>query len=275
MPQETTFGDSFKHRLGSSQPGVVGMLAMSMALHAVLAGGVVALVVYAPHFVAPPQQVLMTKLVRLGKPRPKEMLPRLPDPVATPAAPDPAAITPPTPPPVIQAPAAAPPAANVPSAAVAVPLLVPKSKPSVAAKPAQPSARDRVKALSRVHQALERLKGDVVGEKDGAVEGDSDVSVEGNAYLSEVERCIRGHYAIEGYTAEKLQALQAQTTQADVVIFIDSGGKITRFNIKKSSGPSAFDQAVSRAVTRCGKVSPPPAAMRALVRAGVEIVFKP
>jgi TonB family protein len=219
----------------------------------------------------PPRQVVMARLVRLGKPRPKELLPRLPDQPLPPApTPSPA----PPPPPIV---APAPPVRVVPPAVV--PTASPKPlppQPMPLQKPAAPrvpstNARGRARALGRLRQALERIKTEVAGQQDGSAAGDADAAIAGERYSAEIDACLHAHYVIEGYAAERVAGVLAQ-----VAIRIDSTGKIIDYRLEKSSGVAAFDQAVGRAVTRCGKVSPPPPHLRrAIGKEGIEITFRP
>jgi TonB family protein len=239
-------GSSVRHATN-----VTWMLGTSLAAHLAVGAGFFALANFSPPRNLPPQQVLMTQLVRLGTPRAKELLPRMPPSVAP-----------------------SPPAAPQTAAAIPVPTLTPAApvpKKPVAPRKATVSARDRIRAMGRMSHALERLKTAVDGQQDGSEQGDSDTAVLGNAYTTEVSRCLQAHYVIEGYNADKVSGLQAQ-----VILHIDSEGRIIRYKLEKSSGLMAFDQAVGRAVSRCGKISPPPAALRNQVRKdGIEILFKP
>jgi TonB family protein len=261
-------GSSVRHATN-----VTWMLGTSLAAHLAVGAGFFALANFSPPRNLPPQQVLMTQLVRLGTPRAKELLPRMPDPAAKPVQ---AAEVPPVPPPTPVPPSVAPspPAAPQTAAAIPVPTLTPAApvpKKPVAPRKATVSARDRIRAMGRMSHALERLKTAVDGQQDGSEQGDSDTAVLGNAYTTEVSRCLQAHYVIEGYNADKVSGLQAQ-----VILHIDSEGRIIRYKLEKSSGLMAFDQAVGRAVSRCGKISPPPAALRNQVRKdGIEILFKP
>lgn len=200
----------------------------------------------------PPQHVLVTKLVRLGAPRPKELLPQKDS--APVAARAPAS----TPPPSQPAPAPTPPQISK-AAAIAAPVAAP------------PSAKERAKALSRVNSALAKLKRHTDGQADGTQDGETDVAQAGDKWASEVRSCIAKNYTIEGTDPRR-----AEGRSAKVVLRVQNNGKIVDYRIQVSSGLSAFDQAVGRAVTRCGQVSPPPAAMRLqLQRDGVEIEFRP
>ena len=100
---------------------------------------------------------------------------------------------------------------------------------------------------------------------------DEDLAVQGDRYATEVQRCIQNHYEVEGLDPSKVNHLRAT-----VVIRIEADGKIVGFKIEKSSGLTAFDAAVGRAVQRCGRVSAPPVQMRRQVRYdGIQIDFKP
>ena len=78
--------------------GLTTAVALSLLGHAGVFGLLWLVTVVRPHLRAPPQQVLTTKLVRLGTPRPETMLPRK-EPPPTPAAPPPPEKAPPPPPP--------------------------------------------------------------------------------------------------------------------------------------------------------------------------------
>ncbi|KAK1548537.1 hypothetical protein Q3G72_029189 [Acer saccharum] len=201
----------------------------------------------------PPQNVLVTKLVRLGTPRPKELLPQKeppPQPAPAPAA---------APKPSAPAPAPTPPAAAAKAVSVAPPA------------PVAPSAKERAHALSRVNSALAKLKRNVDGQADGSEHGDTDIARQGDKWASEIENCIAKNYTIEGTDPRRAVGLSAVVT-----LHVQNNGKILDHRIQVSSGLPAFDRAVSRAVTRCNQVSPPPVAMRRqLQRDGVEITFKP
>lgn len=199
----------------------------------------------------PPQNVLVTKLVRLGTPRPKELLPQK----------DPA-------PQAQAAPAPAPQAPAVPQTPVA-----PAAK-SVAIAPPQaaaPTAKERAKASSNFKNALAKMKRSVDGQADGSVNGETDVAQEGDKYASEINTCLQNHYVIRGVDAER-----AKDRSADVQLWIARDGRITGHKITKTSGLSAMDQAVSIAVQGCGRVSAPPTALRDKIRTyGVTLTFTP
>jgi TonB family protein len=189
-----------------------------------------------------PQAVLTTKLVRLGKERPPELLPRKVAPPPEPQTPAPA-------------------------------LSSQSSKDS-----ATPSAKDRIKQLSQVNNALDRLRQETQEDPDGHPDGvrDGDVSdaklaVLGNMYGTEITRCLQKYYAIEGIEPAKVKNLK--TT---IVLRIDAKGEFMSHRIDHSSGLAAFDRAVEQAVKRCGGVSPPPKELRDDVqRDGILVEFTP
>ncbi len=194
----------------------------------------------------PPQTAITAKLVRLGKKRPKERLPRK-------SAPKP-------PPPKKAAP-------------------VLGHQPVPPAVPTPRSASDRLKELGSVTDALRRMKkaaqdDDPEGDPEGTADGDASNlthTLIGNRYMTEVYRCVKAHYTIEGIPPKKIAGRKAL-----VLTRINEKGQFIHFKIEKGSGLRAFDSAVERAVKRCGRVSPPPKEILRQVRDdGIEFEFTP
>ncbi len=234
--------------------GLTLCLGLALLGHVAIVGLMAAWMALAPNLRPPAQRAIMTKLVRLGTPRPKELLPRLPEPAT---APTPAAVAPPV---------SAPP----PPLPTHKPVALPTAPKPPKAAPV-PSAKERIRALSRVNQALDRLKQAVDGQHDGSTQGDADAAVAGEAYIRQIDACLHAHYVIEGYAAERVAGRQAQ-----VLLFINAAGRIIKFHLEQTSGLAAFDQAIGRAIRGCGKVDPPPPHLKEQVRRdGIEIVFKP
>lgn len=200
-----------------------------------------------------PIEFMPTKLVRLGEKRPEQMLPRLesPAPASTP--------TPDAPP--------SPPTASSP------PVTLGKPTPAPSVRTTQ-QALSNLREQTQVTGALNRLRGLVAGDPEGVREGevsDAQLAIAGNKFATEVFRCLKQHYAIEG-----IDRTAVADKVATVRIQIGPTGFFTKSQISQGSGLPAFDRAVERAVERCGKVSPPPEVLRARVaRDGLEIVFKP
>lgn len=237
-----------------SKPSLQGMLLASLGGHSLALVGLIVAANLSARMAPPPQNVLVTKLVRLGAPRPKELLPQKDPPPATP--PPPAPPPPTAPPPQPASPAVAPAAA----AAVAVPL-----------QPKAPTAQERAASLSRVNKSLERLRRKVDGQATGAANGETDIAQEGDRWGTEVRTCVQKNYTIEGTDPSRTAGRAAV-----VIVRVEANGRIFDYTIKESSGLAAFDAAVGRAVRRCGQVSAPPAPIRARVRReGVEINFRP
>ena len=227
------------------------VLMVSCVVHGLFFGGFVAFHSWGAN-AAPkrPKNFIATKLVRLGKKRPPELLPRL---EAQPA---------PNPKPQVSL---APPKKK------SAPKKVTTAKPQKAV-----SALERAKSMRKMSSALDRLRrvGDAeqTGDPDGVQDGEvSQVSaaILGNKYATEIYRCLKKNYAIQGVEQSKVKG-----RQATLVLQVDATGKLLGAKIVKASGLAAFDRAVLRSVQRCGKVSPPPKSLRQAVGSdGIEIVY--
>jgi TonB family protein len=223
------------------------------ALKRAIAGSVVAHVVIIAAVVVlststraqkPRLNVLETQLVRLGKERPKELLPRKEEP------------PPPPPPTPVEAPAPVKPAEAPPQ---------PKVKTEEL-----PSAKDRLKQMNKVSDALSRLKeqAEPEGQEDGSPHGTVAKALVANKFASEIYACMKANYSLEG-----LSPAQVAGRKATVVVRIDAKGRIIDVDIEESSKLDRFDQNVMRAAKRCGQVSPPPDELREDARDGIGIIF--
>jgi TonB family protein len=200
----------------------------------------------ASHSHKPPQTVLTTKLVRLGKKRDEDLLPRKP--------------TAPPPPPKKAAPVQPP-------------------EPDAAPEPARVrSAEDRLKEMSRVSDALNRLKTkkadeEVEGDPEGSPTGEATSITEAlarNRYASEIHDCVDAHYEIKGIPRRKVAGKSAV-----VFVRVREDGRLTDFRVLKSSGLPQVDRAVRDAIKLCGKVSPPAEEFAAELRnEGIEFEFR-
>lgn len=230
--------------------GLRRLLIASAVAHVLLIAGVVVAGKLAPAPPPPPPDAFIpTKLVKLGEKRAKHLLPRVNRPPPPKPKPD-----------VKLAPAAA-------------------EAPTTSERP-QPAmnALERAKSTSRVSSALDRLRrtaestpeGDPEGVEDGEVT-DLSMAIAGNKYATEIYRCIKRHYSIEGIDKQKVG-----DRQASVLVKIHPDGRLFDAKLAKRSGLAAFDRAVEKAVKGCGKVSKPPELLREAVgKDGIEIVFKP
>ena len=231
--------------------GLKRLLIGSVAIHvtAVMVAMIVGRIAVNAHPV-PPQHFIPTKLVRLGKKRPKHLLPKV---------------------------ERAPPPAAKPAVKLAKPAV---TAPQTTEKPQQAlSALARAKEMSGVNRALDRLKkrsrtvdqdGDPEGSKNGTV-SDAQLAIIGSKFATEIENCMRRNFAVEGVDRTKVKKLEAA-----LLVRVQSDGKLFGARLLKKSGLAAYDRAVTRATIRCGKVSKPPETLREQVRKdGIEIIFKP
>lgn len=239
---------------GAAAPRLLVSLGYSLLAHTLLALMLFAIMGW-QQSERPPEHVLITSMVRLGPKRDPNLLPQK-------------ETVPPPPPPAAAAPEPAPSPKAEPATATAMAAPTSKAQPSRQAQ--QSAAQQRLAQLGRVDKMQQRLR-ELAGEADGSAEGSSDTAVEGNAYLTLVHACISQHYVIEGTDPALLR-----TKEVTVVVHIDADGRFSRYRVEGSSGVASFDQAVLRAVQRCGRVSPPPAALRKRVfREGLEVVYTP
>lgn len=194
----------------------------------------------------PPQTVLTTKLVRLGKERDKDLLPRK-------------RTVRPAPLPSVPAPAK------------------PDEAPTADQK-AVKSAAERLKELSKVSNALSRLKAqktdeEVEGDPEGSPSGEATSIAEAlarNRYASEIHDCVDAHYEIKGIPERKVKGRMAV-----VFVRVREDGRLTDFRVLESSGLPAVDRAVRDAIKLCGKVSPPAKEFAAeLLTEGIEFEFR-
>ncbi len=184
------------------------------------------------------ETVITTRLVRLGKQRPKELLPRKPRP----------------PPPA-------------PKRSVVI-----EGAETEPAKPQPKRTNDR----NRLTSALDRMKKYSDEEPEGLEDGSPDGTVSdltkaliGNKYGTEIATCIGKHYNMEGIAPGRVAG-----KTATVFVRVAADGRFADFKLEQGSGEKRADRAVERAIKRCGKVSPPPAEIRdQVVRDGIEVVF--
>ena len=135
-------------------------------------------------------------------------------------------------------------------------------------KAAVPQAPLPASTPQKTQSALERLRHIAAGSAQGDVQGDTDVAQESDRYGSELHACLKRNFDFAGPKPE------GRTAQ--VTIRIQANGQFIGSQITQSSGLPAVDTAVIGAARRCGRISPPPAALRALVRnEGYTVDFTP
>lgn len=237
-------------------------LAVSLALHAAFVGFVVWQRAPAPLDLN--QKPIVARLVKRGELRPKEYLPRkeAAPPPGPPPAPEPTPAPAPQPKP---APAPSPAAMPPPRAAPAKPQPAPKPAPS-RAPPARASGGGGLAGvMSRMQQEEKSY-----GNPEGDPLGDSEVG-EGDPYLALVTRSLQDTYVLPSTISEK----ERISLSATVVLFIESDGRVSRYQFERRSGNPTFDGALERAI-RTARLPPPPAEKRALFRTqGLAVVYRP
>ncbi len=233
--------------MGAASPrGLNRAIVLSVVGHVAVVAGAIGASVWHPSSHSTPQTVLVTKLVRLGRERPPDWLPRK---------------------------LAAPPPAEAP-----VPLAVKAPEPAPSPKEPLPSARERVRDLGQVTKALERLKRQDAEEPEGRADGvrggevsDLAHAIEGNRYATEIFKCLQSNYAIEGVSESAVR-----DKSATVLLHVAGDGSVIDSEIERGSGVAAFDRAVLRALKLCSRFSPPPEVLRDQLRNdGIEVEFQP
>jgi TonB family protein len=222
--------------------GLRRSLILSIAVHLCVVLGVVVATTGAARSKRRSETVITAKLVRLGKERPKDFLPRKEEPL--------------------------------PSAAKTSP--VPASDKSTTAKTI--NGKDPTVEKRSLSDALGRAKKSSADEPEGQADGVADGEVSslaqalvGNRYVTEIYKCVKTNYAIEGLPPEKIKGKSAM-----IFIRVQADGTFFDIKLERGSGLAGFDRVVEKAIKRCAKVSPPPREILDRVRDdGIEFEFKP
>ena len=222
--------------------GLKGSIILSVLVHVSVVVGLVVATTGTARSKRSTETVITAKLVRLGVERPKEFLPRKVEPLPGAAKPTP----------------------------------VPASDKSSNVKSA--TGKDPSAEKHSLSDALSRLKKSSGDEPEGMADGVADGEVTtmaqalaGNRYLTEIYKCVKANWAIEGISPDKIKG-----KSATVVIRVQSDGTFYDIKPEQGSGLAAFDRAVEKAIKRCGKVSPPPREILDRVKGdGIEFEFKP
>jgi TonB family protein len=194
-----------------------------------------------------PREIMITQMVRLGKPREKFYLPRLEQP--------------PPPKPVEE---------------------VIKVSEDLNAKPAEkekekekpPKKEDLSK---KVQDVLNRRRAMLQGADDtppegqltGSVNGTASTASEGDAYATQIMEEVRKNWSVPtGLSIDRVFNFETE-----IRISISPSGEITASSVRKSSGNPLFDDSCIQAVQATRRVPPPPPAVRAMYRRGVALLF--
>jgi len=217
---------------GSSFGGLFATLLIHVSLGALI---------YFAHVKSPPpievpRDLIVTKLVALGKPREKFWLPRIVQPPRPKAPPDVLKLS------------------DDPNAPVA-----PKEAPKL--EDADLSKEMR-RALKRAQMLAHALEEPAEGSLTGSPLGTSSQGVAGDAYATLIDAAIRSHWVtpVGLITDSELAGLVAK-----VRISISEEGALSNPTVKQSSGNPYFDDSCIQAVKATGKVPPPPAKYKHLL----------
>ncbi len=234
---------------------LTGSVLLSVLAHAL----VIAALVFGASAVARPridldEHAIAAKLVRLGKPRPPELLPRK-------------FKAPPPPKPSAPLPVKKPPAARKPPPK---PKETSKTRPVTTERNPDPLAA----AIERIAEEYDpKADPDEAppGSPDGDPFGDSAEGSPGDRYLALVTRVIRSHYRVPSVITER----ERMFLNATVVLYVSPEGRIVRHEIERSSGNPHFDAALIRAVEASSPLPPPPAGWRErFLREGLGVRFR-
>jgi len=171
------------------------------------------------------EHVKITALLKKGKPRPKDWLPRK-EPAAAPA-----------------------PLKNA---------RPPKDAKKVDSKARPASSRvDYSKDMGSALKSLAREGGkedEREGVENGVDEGTALIAEKGNEYMTKVYSAVKGQYSVPEIITER----ERQFLNATVVITINARGQIKDLTFEKRSGNQVFDSAIESAIRRSAPFPPPP-----------------
>ncbi len=186
-------------------------------------------------------RVKITALLKKGKPRPKDWLPRKP--AAAPASP-----------------------ANA---------RPPKDAKKTDRKAARKTSsrvdysRDMNSALSGLAQEGGKDE-EAEGSPDGVDEGTALIAQKGNEYMTRVYSAVKGQYSVPEIITER----ERMFLNATVVITIDARGRIENLTFEKRSGNQVFGSAIEAAIRRAAPFpSPPPELVDKYASEGIGIDF--
>jgi TonB family protein len=211
---------------GSSFGGIFA----TILIHASLVALIYFAHVKSPPPVEAPRDLIVTRLVALGKPRDKFWLPRI--------------VQPPKP----KAPA---PTLNLTDDANAAP--APKEAPKLEDADISKEMRRALKRAKMLAQATEEP---AEGSLTGSAEGTSTQGVAGDAYATVIDAAIRRNWVtpVGLITDTELVGLVAKIRMS-----ISDDGTLSNPVVQKSSGNPYFDDSCIQAVKATGRVPPPPA----------------
>ena len=220
------------------------------------------------------KNIVQTRLVKLGKERKKEWLPRKSKPKPKPK-PKPKAK------PTAAKPKPAKPQPTPPKKTAAKPK--PKSTPAQKAEPTPPADRQQQMsdALSKLQAAqatdLNQLIDDKMAEEED--EGQANGSILGTEVSGEMQASYNGLLSAHIRGAFELPTVltdaERMRLRAHLAIRIGPNGELLAAKVTQPSGNAAFDNSVLAAAQKSVPLPSPPLVLRALYRKGVTLEFCP
>lgn len=242
-----------------AQSGPSLLLAVALHLALVLAAVVIPKLTGSEPSLRKP---VIARLVALGKPREKGMLPRKERPPPPPTA---------SKGPVVPASDPLPPASSRPGKTMPV-----KRAPRQKRQPTRQELMQR--ALARVSGAVDSEPRDPKekpeqreGQATGSPEGTAATAEAGEKYFTEVHDAILANYVVPSVISER----ERLYLKATLVAFIGPDGSLLKHQIKTPSGNALFDGALELALQKTKLPAPPAELSRSLRDDGVELNFKP
>jgi TonB family protein len=211
----------------------IGGVFVTAAVHVIIIG-----LVYFSHVSAPPPRevvhdVMITRLVHLGKPPPKFNLPRLVEP--------PKATAPP------------------PTVKVADNLNAAPAKKDPPRPPDPVPARDLKRAMDRARALARNLPEEPAeGSLTGSERGTATEASAGDEYLSQVSEAIRTHWSVPS----GLSVGDVINLETEIRVSIGRDGSLGAPTIRHSSGNPLYDASCVQAVQATRQVPPPPPRFR-------------
>jgi len=231
---------------------IVAFLVVSLAVH-VAFGAVLTIFswLFSPPRLSMDPQPIKASLVRLGKKRDEQLLPRKEEP--------------PPPPPAAEKAAPAPPAAEK---AVAIPSKDAKPDKKAADSKGEPDAKKSLfNALNKAGAKADEVEGDEKGDKDG-----DSAKQEGERYYGLLSAVVKRNYDV----SDTIPEAERRLLKATVVIKLGASGELLDVDLSKSSGNELFDSAVTGAIRKAAPFGAPPEHLRdSLKNSGVALVFSP
>lgn len=232
-------------RFRSLGRGTTGGIVATLLIHGALIGGIVAGNRGKPSSDENPRDLIVTELVKLGKPREKFWLPRITQPTRSKAPPD-----------VLKV-------AENPNAAPA-----PKEAP-------KPEDAEVSKDLKRALERARKLQVAAEEEPDeglltGSKQGTAAQATEGDACATAVYMAIRKNWTVP---AGLVGTADLSKLEAQVRVKMGDEGGLTEPRVVKSSGNVLFDSSCIEAVGATQTLPDLPAQCRARFRRGATLVF--